>query len=400
MLRVLFLTHYSSLYGANRSLLDLVCGLRGRLESHVVMPRDGALAVRLQEAGIAHSTIPFRSWAVGTSRDSGGIASLRRAVAIARQRVLSPVVNARALPRLLALLRDFRADAVYSNSSVIGIGATAAQRAGLPHVWHLREIAPLHYGMVFDEGFERTVARMRQSEAIITNSRAVRDFHFGSDAEGVIVIPNGVFSAGQFGELRRRGKSGAAGRVFTFALVGLLNPGKGQHEAIEALSIVRRSGRAARLILAGGGGWRTRRALEALVKRLGLEHAVEFRGWVDDPIGVFAESDAALMCSRHEAFGRTTAEAMAIGRAVIGRDSGGTPELIEDGVTGLLYRGGPEDLARKMEILIDSPELARRIGEAAWEKAVREYSVELYVDRIHDVIARVAGQKAASARIS
>ena len=67
-----------------------------------------------------------------------------------------------------------------------------------------------------------------------------------------------------------------------------------------------------------------------------------------DPYQVYRAADVVLMCSKFEAMGRTTAEAMATCRPVIGNNQGATPELIEHGHTGLLYQGDSESLAAQM----------------------------------------------------
>ena len=77
------------------------------------------------------------------------------------------------------------------------------------------------------------------------------------------------------------------------------------------------------------------------------------------------------------------AEAMSHGLPVIASRIGGMPDIVEDGVTGLLFEpGNANDLAAKMRHLWDSPELCRRMGQAGREKAIREYSDDVYYERL------------------
>jgi glycosyltransferase involved in cell wall biosynthesis len=113
---------------------------------------------------------------------------------------------------------------------------------------------------------------------------------------------------------------------------------------------------------------------------------VEFWGYIPDPGRAFLEADVALMCSRNEAMGRVTAEAMSTCRPVIGFDSGGTSELIDPGRTGLLYRGGPDALAACMARYLAAPELAWQHGQVGWHDARRRHSTEAYAAQIHEVL--------------
>jgi glycosyltransferase involved in cell wall biosynthesis len=106
-----------------------------------------------------------------------------------------------------------------------------------------------------------------------------------------------------------------------------------------------------RLLLVGGAGGTGDQGYmdgcRALAAELGVQDRVEFWGYVPDPERAFLAADVALMCSRSEAMGRVTAEAMSACRPVIGFDAGGTSELIDHGRTGLLY-GDPESLVECM----------------------------------------------------
>ncbi len=103
----------------------------------------------------------------------------------------------------------------------------------------------------------------------------------------------------------------------------------------------------------------------------------------------------------HEPFGLVLVEAMSHGLPVIASRIGGMQEIVEDGINGFLFDpGDTEDLADKMKILWDNPELCRKMGRAGREKAAREYSEEAYkrrlmaaYDRALGVLQGPAGQK-------
>lgn len=87
--------------------------------------------------------------------------------------------------------------------------------------------------------------------------------------------------------------------------------------------------------------------------------------------------------------GRVTVEAMAACLPVIGRNSGGTPELIDHGETGLLYDGSIDELAAGMERLASQPDLSREMGRSGWKIAADRFVVERYVQSVERVYESV-----------
>jgi glycosyltransferase involved in cell wall biosynthesis len=84
-----------------------------------------------------------------------------------------------------------------------------------------------------------------------------------------------------------------------------------------------------------------------------------------------------------ETFGIVIAEAMLRGIPVICSRIGGLPEIVEDGVTGLLFEpGNADELADKIRYLWERPELCWKMGEAGRQKALRDYSPEKYYERL------------------
>ena len=96
---------------------------------------------------------------------------------------------------------------------------------------------------------------------------------------------------------------------------------------------------------------------------------------------MYSRSDCLLMCSEHEAFGRVTAEAMSACLPVIGKNSGGTPEIIVHGETGYLYNTFDE-LVESMTRLVQDPALGRQMGLAGWQRAKQMFNIEDYAANV------------------
>jgi glycosyltransferase involved in cell wall biosynthesis len=377
--RICFITHYAELYGANLSLLNLIEGLGCYgVRSHVIAPEPGDLLPELARRSIRAAVLPFEWWV-----------SPRRSIAGVAARLIR---NVRCLHSFAAQIIHWGCDLVYSNSSVFAIGAMVAAKLGLPHVWHIREFGWRDYGLLPDFGTQMSRLVYGTADAILFVSHALRRaFLGGLPAVNSHVIYNGVAPEVVFDE-RRRAAERLRGRrsPFTFVLVGRFRASKGQALAIRAFAQVAAQHPTTRLLLVGEAGQTGEQdyfdRCRALASERGVADRVEFWGYVPDPERAFLEADVALMCSRNEAMGRVTAEAMSACRPVIGFDSGGTSELIDPNRTGLLYRGDWEALAACMNRYLKAPDLAWQHGQAGWHEARRRHSIEAYAAQIYEVL--------------
>ncbi len=107
----------------------------------------------------------------------------------------------------------------------------------------------------------------------------------------------------------------------------------------------------------------------------------------------YADSRMLVLCSVcYEGFPMVIVEGMAAAKPVICSRIGGLPEIVEDGVTGLLFEpGNAGDLAEKIRHLWDHPDLCRKMGRAGREKMLQEYSVQTYYDRLMATYERALG---------
>ncbi len=170
------------------------------------------------------------------------------------------------------------------------------------------------------------------------------------------------------------------------AMVANFHPVKGHRTLLEAFSKVLSNVPEARLVLVGGDGSDPeripiRRDIEALAA------APEFRGRVllagprRDIRALLDASDLFVLPSREEGMGLSIAEAMSRGLAVVATRVGGIPEVVEDGVTGILVPpNDPEALAKAISGLLKDPEARTRMGEAGRARARALFSPESLVD--------------------
>ena len=104
--------------------------------------------------------------------------------------------------------------------------------------------------------------------------------------------------------------------------------------------------------------------------------------------------DMLVLASEAESCGRVILEAMASGKPVIGTDTGGTPEIVLNGVTGLLISPkDPSVMAKAMADLLKDQSLARRMGKAGRERVERLFNIEGNVARIQNTYLKLLEER-------
>lgn len=165
-------------------------------------------------------------------------------------------------------------------------------------------------------------------------------------------------------------------------MVARLEPWKGQQLFLQAASVVARRRPDVQFAIVGGAilGWEGDygQQLRGQAARAGLSERVHFTGHQDDPYPWADAFDVAVTASVGEPFGLVTVEAMALGKPVVGVDSAGTAEIIEDGVSGVLVPpGDPQAMAGAiLDVLCDSW-LRSRIAAGATARAEQFSDVEM-----------------------
>ena len=264
----------------------------------------------------------------------------------------------------------------------------AARLAGVPVV-----ICEEHGVYTWKHAHHRWLDRQlaRWCGRIIAVSGAVKDFNvheIGIPEEKFEVLHNCLetdHSGFKKSREESRAEFGFAADDFVVGHVGTLRKEKAHDILLQAFARLRKQ-RSAKLMLVGDGPLKGRIIEEA--SSLGLDGDVIFAGSRPDVPDVLKAMDLFVFPSRNEALGIALLEAMYGGLPIIAAKTGGIPEIVEDGKTGLLVNS--EDVkgfADAMLHLVKNPELRRTLGIAAREYVALHHSPEAYVDKlsmIHD----------------
>jgi glycosyltransferase involved in cell wall biosynthesis len=361
-MRICFVAHQATKEGAGRFMLDEIEYLRrAGHEVLAILPREGALTKTLAERRIEFRIVPTTWWT-------------RAALKTTEPDYPASIVAAR---RIATELRDWRADIAYTHTIVVPTGALGAVFAGIPHVWHIHEFSyhPAAVEMAIEKPLlARFIAQT--SNLVFFNSKAVAaewDGHLGSAPNALVynwVTPNGTGSKIDISDLTAR-ELLADRNTFVMAMVGSLVRWKRQTDAIEATAQLLGEGLDVALVIVGPStDAKFAAELHALIQERGLSGRVRLVGYTEHPEAILRAANVAVVCSDREPFGRVTIEAMAQGTPVVATNSGGTPEIIEDGVSGLLFPTGDSSaLAAHIRTLVSNPDRLAQLGASAKERA-------------------------------
>lgn len=179
--------------------------------------------------------------------------------------------------------------------------------------------------------------------------------------------------------------------ALVIGIIGRLTPKKGHQEFLEAAAILARQYPDRLTFLIVGGASHEEEAYERKIQRRVagdplLQPRVVFSGFRSDIPRMLAAIDLLAFPSYKEAFGNTLLEAMAMGVPVVASNSGGVPEIIEAGISGILMppRDGPA-LAAGLQKLIEDPEQRRRLAQNGREVVAQRFRFEDYIDRLEGV---------------
>ena len=262
---------------------------------------------------------------------------------------------------------------VHTNTSVTLGGAAAARVAGVPHVWHVREIYA---------GFERwfpTYRRLLLTADVLPCVSAATCEQFEADP-AALTVHDGLAIAPQRterGVARKALGLPADGPVF--AVLGRISGWKGQDVAIRALAQLDGDWR----LLIAGQPWRGEerhlRELWALAHTHGVADRVVHAGFVGDVAQVYGAADVIAVPSKQpDPLPNAALEVAAAGCCVVASDHGGLPEILRDDETGLLVT--PNDPVALAHAIAGADR--ERLGAAAAADVPQRFSPERMLGQI------------------
>ncbi|MGH7271256.1 MAG: glycosyltransferase family 4 protein [Polyangiaceae bacterium] len=406
-MRVLFLNPTGILGGAERCLLDLAASMQAAspgIEIGLVAGGDGALLDEARALGIRVIHVPL-----GSAITRVGDSALRRGgpretIAAGGRLGLGAMAAARYVWPLNEAVRSFGPSIVHSNGIKMHLLATAVRKRS-PLVWHIRDFIGDRPLIPF--GMRATSWR---ADAGLAISRAVQD-----DARRImphlpIEVVHDAVDTDSFSPEGPRADldalAGNAGPATPFLRVGLVATyarWKGHDVFLRAVRLIDQEPGLPRVrfYIVGGPVYDTIASqywpeeLHSLARDLGIEHCVSFVPFQHRIHDVMRALDVVVHAStRAEPFGRTIAEGMAAGKAVVASRDSGAAEIFVDGVEAIAVEPrDPEALATALRALLVDASLRNRLGHAARLAAVERFSRPRLAEQVFRVYRMVMAQR-------
>lgn len=337
------------------------------------MERAQRLGVPVEELSLP--VVTFRDGPVGVARWLWGTVSLSR--------------------RLTGLLRRRGIRLIHANSVRAGLAAVLAARSTrTPLVWHVRDLLP-------PGGLRTRIVRLLAAfgaDRAICISHAVAGRFATSETlrRKTVVVYDGVdlrrFAPDQASAGRARQALGLGDAYPVIAIVGQIIQWKGQREFVQAAGRVVVRYPQALFLVVGEAVFRThltrpyKEEVIRLAAELGLGNRIRFTGFCDDVRPFIAAADILALASWEEPLGVVQLEAMALGKPVVATNGGGVPEIVQDGITGLLVPPhDPDAMARAIGALAAHPDGLRQMGQAGRRHVEAAFSLDRHAEAVAEV---------------
>jgi glycosyltransferase involved in cell wall biosynthesis len=364
--KILFVTPFSWLYGEALSLFQLVTSLdRNRYSPYVITTGYGPLVDRLVEADIPVQSIkmPYLSW--------------RGKQAVDFALSLMPVSL-----WMSNYIRSEGFDLVYNNTLLNPYGALAAYLAGVPCIWHVREVGR---DSTLRRNFIKLTAKL--ATRLVVVSESVGELYTEEEREKLRVVYNGIdpqyFNPEEYDRETVLQTFQIQPDQPVISIIGRLHQSKNHGDLLTATEMLVKEWPNLQVLIVGDGPMEE--DIKGQIRDKGLELNVRLLGYIDDVRGVLAASDLMVLPSEHEAFGRAVAEAMLMEKPVVATNVGGLPELITPDTGLLVPVSNPKELFSAIKSVLNDPGRKFKMGKCGRERAVSLFSLDRYTNQMVQV---------------
>ncbi len=363
--------------GANRSFIDLVSYIdRKKVIPVVLLRRKGEIENILKQLDIPYMIIYYTNFITTGNKIKDFV-----------KRLLDPFFTY----QIKRFLMSNNIELVHNNSLPTLEGMTAAFDLGIPYICHIRE--NVQRGLNVDFLDEKKHYKIMDNAAVnlAISNFVCKDYRRHVPTAGFFVLKDGL----DIEQYLNQHKKIFDKENFTIGIYGNLDAQKGQMDAVAATEILIAQGiENIKLKITGNSNTEYGRQVKRYVDEKKLKQVVFYDPIIEQDMlrKSRKEDDINLICSRAEGLGRVTIESMLTGCLTIGAEAGATPEIIDNNVTGLLYKcNDPNDLANKIKLAILNRERSIEIAFTGREWAKKVFDIKEYVQKLVEIYENILG---------
>lgn len=373
MKNILFLHAGAEMYGADKVMLDLIKRLdKSKFQPLVILPTEGVLVDALKDEGVNVMVMPY---------------PIMRRKYFNLKGVIQYGFNLiKYINKITSIAKEYHIDLIHTNTAATLEGDFVSRKLHVPHLWSIHEI------IVSPKIMYTVTSKLiaKYSSIAITDSKAVKDHldasgYFQPDA--VKVIYNGVDSKRFKPEndcdyLYDEWKIPQNARII--GMMGRVNSWKGQGDFLKAANIIMAKYSDVYTVFIGaafeGEEWREKELADA-IDQSPYKNRIINKGYRTDSEGIYKLYDVFVLPSTNpDPLPTVVLEAMATGKPIVGYKHGGVCEMVKEDYNGLLAEvRNPEDLACKIESLLEDDNKRKNMGANSRKRLLEKFSIEAYV---------------------
>ena len=367
---------YQDISGADESLTLILRGLDKNLFNPIVaVPQKGSYAKKFEECGAKVIALPF--------------ARIKRSlnpfyiIGYAFSQFLE-------IPRFKKIIREYKIDIVHTNMEVVLSSGIAAKLCKVKSVYHYRHNAYDKPKIVYDV-FIGLISKI--ADTIFVISKAVGEAFYRRGIKDKVKVLYNAIETAKFQNERRENffinNFQISRNDKVVVTVGRINKRKNLEDFVKMASLVVKKRGDTKFFIVGEAHFkeeqRYKKNLLAMIKDLNLEDSVILAGKHGAIPYVMNSADIITLSSCHEGFGRVLVEAMAVGKPLVGSDSGAIPEIMDYCECGVIYPiGDAEAFAKAVIKLLDDPDECKRLGEAGKKRVKENFTLEAQRAKIEE----------------
>lgn len=304
------------------------------------------------------------------------------------KKIIIPIFNFFSFLKIYQKLKKEEIKLIYTNTSVINIGFYLSKKIKCKHIYHIREFGKEDHGLeyIYSLKYMREKLNSKNTKLIAISNSLKNKYEKLLLNKNIELIYNGI-------ENDFLKKDYKKNEIIKFILIGNIIDGKNQLEVIKAAKqLINKGIENFNISLIGREDKKYKEILDIYISKNHLEKKIIFLGVKskEDIKKIIKNSDAGLMSSLKEAFGRVTIEYMMGGLPVIASNTGANTELIKDDINGYLYcLGNVSQLSEKMKYLIENQFKIEELGKNGKEIAMKNYTSDINYINIKKEIEKI-----------